>query len=457
MAVDLILPKFNMDMESGVLVKWLRAEGDHVREGDPIAEIETDKVNMEVEATADGILTGLRFAEGDTVPVTAPIATIAAEGAATAQDPRADGAAALPVPGPELLAVAAPAGADDGSGSAATGERRAIATTSAPAAAGAGGAVTTAAPGKVRATPAVRRLARERGIDLATLASPGERVTAAMLDGPARGGAGATTTAQIQPRAGGRAANTAAATAPPAGAPSAPASAAAESSRGRPLDSTRRAIAERMTKANEAPQITLTVEVRAGALSRLRASSASRPSFSALFAVAVARALRDHPALNVTFEDGFIVDHEGVHLGIAVARPAGLIVPVLHDADRLTVLEADRRIRDLVATAREGGLRLDDVRGGTFTMTSLGEAGIDVFSPLLNPPQVGILGIGRLANRVVAVGDGIRVEPTVHLSLSCDHRVIDGEPGAAFLASIRELLEAPDWLASSLAAPGKEG
>jgi pyruvate dehydrogenase E2 component (dihydrolipoamide acetyltransferase) len=233
--------------------------------------------------------------------------------------------------------------------------------------------------------------------------------------------------------------------------------AALEPSRGRPLDATRRAIAERMTRANEAPQITLTVEARAGALTRLRESGAPRPSFSALFAVAVARALRDHPNLNVTFEDGAIVDHEGVHLGIAVARPAGLIVPVLHDADRLTVAAADRRIRELVARARDGGLRLEDVSGGTFTVTSLGEAGIDVFSPLLNPPQVGILGIGRLANRVVAVGDGIRVEPTVHLSLSCDHRVIDGEPGAAFLATLRGLLEEPGWLAGSLAAPGEEG
>jgi pyruvate dehydrogenase E2 component (dihydrolipoamide acetyltransferase) len=426
-AVDLILPKFNMDMESGVLVKWLRAEGDHVREGDPIAEIETDKVNMEVEATADGILTGLRFAEGETVPVTALIATIAAEGVA------AEGVAAEPTAAPAPSEPSAPAGAAGAAGGpiapAESGTirvqaaaSRTPATTDAEAASAVGATVS----GKVRATPAVRRLARQRGIDIATFAAPGERVTAATLDAPA--------------------------IAPGTRPPTAP-----EPPRGRPLDSTRRAIAERMTRANEAPQITLTVEVRAGALSRLRESTATRPSFSALFAVAVARALRDHPNLNVTFEDGAVVDHVGVHLGIAVARPAGLIVPVLHDADRLTVADADRRIRDLVARARGGGLRLDDVNGGTFTITSLGEAGIDVFSPLLNPPQVGILGIGRLANRVIAVGDGIRIEPTVHLSLSCDHRVIDGEPGAAFLGTLRGLLEAPEWLAGSLAAPGEEG
>ena len=147
-----------------------------------------------------------------------------------------------------------------------------------------------------------------------------------------------------------------------------------------------------------------------------------------------------------------IVAHPGVDLGIAVARPEGLIVPVLRDADRLHISAADGRIRDLVARGREGRLRLDDVTGGSFTMTSLGEAGIDSFAPLLNPPQVAILGIGRLAPRVVADNDGIRVEPTVHLSLTCDHRVVDGAPGAAFLATLRGLLERPDWLAASLLA-----
>ncbi|MEZ0239721.1 MAG: dihydrolipoamide acetyltransferase family protein [Chloroflexota bacterium] len=439
--MELILPKFNMDMESGVLVKWLRAEGDHVREGDPVAEIETDKVNMEVEATADGVLTGLRFAEGDTVPVTAPIATIAAEGGAAAGPGASRTAESRAPDSPGATLVAPATGADGGP----AGGTRADARTSVQAIAPAvGSALGAGASGKVRATPAVRRLARERGIDLATLAAAGERVTAAMLEAPA---ASAATGSRV----------------PVLEAPARPGTAGGPSrsvtspALGRPLDPTRRAIAERMTKANEAPQITLTVEVRAGALSRLRASSSARPSFSALFAVAVARALRDHPALNVTFEDGHIVDHDGVQLGIAVARPAGLIVPVLHDADRLAVLDADREIRELVARARDGGLRLDDVTGGTFTITSLGEAGVDVFSPLLNPPQVGILGIGRLANRVIAIDDGIRVEPTVHLSLSCDHRVIDGEPGAAFLATLRGLIERPEWLAGSLAAPSEEG
>ncbi|HEY5629725.1 MAG TPA: 2-oxo acid dehydrogenase subunit E2, partial [Candidatus Limnocylindrales bacterium] len=219
-----------------------------------------------------------------------------------------------------------------------------------------------------------------------------------------------------------------------------------------PLDATRRAIAERMTVSNQAPQITLYVEARAGAISWIRSQATPRPSFSAIFTVAVARALRDHPNLNVTFEDGAIVPHAGVDLGIAVARPTGLIVPVLHDADRMNVIEADRAIRALVERARDGHLRVEDVTGGTFTITSLGEAGVDYFAPLLNPPQVGILGIGRLTPRAVVVDDAVRVEPTVILSLSCDHRVVDGQPGAAFLATLRGLIESPGWLADNLAA-----
>jgi len=464
---ELILPKFNMDMESAVLLKWLRAEGDRVQEGDPVAEVETDKVNMEVEATADGILFDLRYAEGDTVPVTAAIARIAPDEAAVAAargSGSASGAEAAPIA--EAAPVAARAGAPTdalagGAESAQPGPGDAPGDAPGASDAGDNGGVVTAleaaAGGKVRATPAVRRLAREHGIDLARLVRNGERVTTAAVQAAVEGReqapevrppavASAPAPAQLAPPQ--------AAASPTArvGAPSLATATSPVAPTGIPLDATRRAIAERMTKANEAPQITLNVEVRIGALSRLRQEATPRPSFSAIFAIAVARALRDHPNLNSTFEDGMIVTHAAVDLGIAVARPAGLIVPVLHDADRLTVAEADRKIRDLAARARDARLRLGDVSGGSFTITSLGEAGVDHFSPLLNPPQVGILGIGRIAPRVIAVDGGIRVEPTVVLSLTCDHRVIDGEPGAAFLATLRGLLESPGWLAGSMAA-----
>ena len=449
MTTDLILPKFNMDMEGAVLLRWLRAEGDRVELGEPVAEVETDKVNMEVEATADGFLFDLRYAEGDTVPVTMTIARIAEDEAAMVQAQRASGPASRQhAPAPEDGSEPGPATRPAAASSAEPSDAQPLVEV-ASAGASATAHAAAARGGKVRATPAVRRLAREHGIDITTLGTRESRVTAEHVQAAIDEGRRhvptppSPTTRSLPP----------AAVPDRPAAPPPPASLSVAAAAGRvPLDATRRAIAARMMEAKDVPQITLFVEVRCGSLSRLREQAPVRPSFSAIFAVAVARALRDHPKLNTTFEDGMIVAHPGVDLGIAVARPEGLIVPVLRDADRLHVSAADSRIRDLVARGREGRLRLDDVTGGSFTMTSLGEAGIDSFAPLLNPPQVAILGIGRLAPRVVPDNDGIRVEPTVHLSLTCDHRVVDGAPGAAFLATLRGLLERPDWLAASMAA-----
>lgn len=433
MTTDLILPKFNMDMETAVLVRWLHADGDRVEEGDPVAEIETDKVNMEVEAITGGILCGLRFAPGDVVPVTVPIASIAPDEAA-AEAVRAS-------IGAQPAEPEAPAGAGEAPSADAARSDTTVGEPAAKEAEVAEGTGQTSS--RPRATPAIRRLAREHGIDLAQLADADGRVTPAALQAAIEQG-----TSAAAPQA-----PAAAAQAPAVPAPSVPTPGETARPAGTtrtPLDATRRAIAERMTTASKVPQITLTVEVRAGTLVRLRDESVARPSFSAIFAIAAARAIRDHPLVNSTFEDGMVITHAAVDLGIAVARPAGLIVPILRDADRLTVLEADAKIRDLVARARAGQLRLDEVSGGSFTITSLGEAGVDNFTPLLNPPQVAILAIGRLAPRVVPIENGIAVEPTVGLSLACDHRVIDGAPGAEFLATLRRLLEAPTWLAASL-------
>ncbi len=426
MSVELILPKFNMDMDSAVLVRWLREDGDRIEEGEPVAEVETDKVNMEVEATVGGILCALRYRPGDVVPVTAPLASIAAD-EAEAETARA---AASAVTSPAASVEAAPAAAGP---SPASGDNGVVGTAPAPSPPASDEPALLGGTTRVRATPVIRRRAREAGIDLASLVGAGGRVTSSILQ------------AAVQARTTGVTAG-----------PTAPAVDAlpprAEGVTRTPLDATRRAIAERMTRAGAVPQISLTVEARVAELVRLRDRSVARPSFSAIFAVAAARAIRDHPIVNSTFEDGVIVTRPGVDMGIAVARPAGLIVPVLRDADRLTVLQADPRIRELVTRARDGQLRLDEVSGGTFTITSLGEAGIDHFTPLLNPPQVAILAIGRIAQRVVPIENGVAVEPTVHLTLTCDHRVIDGAPGAEYLATLRRLLEAPSWLAASLQA-----
>jgi pyruvate dehydrogenase E2 component (dihydrolipoamide acetyltransferase) len=368
LATEVRLPRFNMDMTEGTIVRWFRAEGERVGEGDPLCEVETDKVNMEVEAPAAGILCS-PVGEGETVPVATVIARLAADEAEAS-----------------AIGSGAPAGGDGG----ATG-------------------------GRVRAVPRARRLAAEHGIQLAALADADGRVSLEAVQ------------AAIARSTGGRAEGA------PAAGP-------------RPLDPTRRAIAARMTRAQAAPHITLEVEVRFGPLLGWRAERDPRPSTTALVAAATLRALRAHPLINSTFEEGLLTTHERVNLGVAVARPQGLVVPVLRDADGLTVIELDRRLRELIQRARAGRLGLDDTAGGTFSISSLGGAGVDRFTALVNPPQVAILAVGRIADRVAPIRGGIGVERTACLSLGCDHRVVDGAPGAAFLASLKEAIEEPDWL-----------
>lgn len=473
MATPIILPMFNMDMEEGVLLRWLVAEGATVREGDPLCEIETDKVNMEVEAPGNGVLAGLQYAEGAHIPVTSVIAYLAKDAADAATVGSGAGTAA---PGGEPAPVAAagtgptPAAATGAATPAAAPAPAAAAP--APAAAAAAASTAGAGGGQVddpyltggrrRASPAVRRLAREHGIALADVADRHGRVTmdalrAAIAAGPAP--------APVAPASApaGAPATPAPAPATPAAPPAilaptistslltlpaaTPAAAGPGDGERHPLEGTRRRIADRMVVAHQAPHITLVREARVPELMRLRAALApAPPSVTALFAAATIRALQAHPAVNSTFEDGQVVSHRQVNLGIAVARPEGLIVPVLRDAQALSVMDLSARIRQLVDAARGGRLSMSDVSDGTFTITSLGEAGIDMFSPLVNPPQVAILGIGRITERVVPIENGIGVVPTVYLSLTCDHRVVDGAPGAEFLATLARDLESPTWL-----------
>ena len=300
-----------------------------------------------------------------------------------------------------------------------------------------------------RAAPAVRRLAREHGIALADISDRDGRVSMSAIRAAI---------ATASPQAMGGAAAEAPTTATPAGARALNTtpvalqrtSSPAPSGGRRPLEGARRRIAERMSTAHEAPHITLVREVQVAELVRLRKALApTAPSITALIAAATIRALRAHPDLNSTFEEGAIIGHEDVNLGIAVARPEGLIVPVIHGAQNLSVMALADEMRRLGEAARTGGLTIADVSDGSFTITSLGQAGIDLFSPLVNPPQVAILGVGRVLDRVVPIPSGIGVVPTVFLSLTCDHRVIDGYPGAEFLATLAEALETPTWLWAS--------
>ncbi|MGH7904705.1 MAG: 2-oxo acid dehydrogenase subunit E2, partial [Candidatus Dormibacteraceae bacterium] len=216
------------------------------------------------------------------------------------------------------------------------------------------------------------------------------------------------------------------------------------------LGATRRAIAARMVRAHEAPHITLSVEVRFAELLGLRERWAGdRPSITAMIGAATCRALSDHPLLNSTFEGGVLTTAREVNLGFAVARPEGLVVPVVQGAGALSVDALSDRLAALVGRARAGGLGAGETSNGTFTITSLGAAGVDHFAALINPPQVAILAVGRVADRVLPIAGGVGVVSAAHLSLTTDHRVVDGHPGALFLATLKELLEAPGWMRGS--------
>ena len=410
MAVPVVLPRFNMEMEEATVHRWMVAEGQLVAEGDPLCEVETDKVNMEVEAPADGVVAGIRVAEGATVAINSVLAYIAADQAEAAG----------------LQPGSAPSGVDQSSQDVAGGSHpsdrvvgvlpqipsqvlgQATERHPEPAA---------GTPLRIQAPPAAKRMANERGLDLATLADADGRVTMAAV----------------------RAALAKASVSPPP-APTA----------GQALSATRRAIATRMLRSHSAPHITLHVEVRFRSLLELRAAwQGRRPSISAMLAAATCRALGQHRLLNSTFEDELLTMHPDVNLGVAVARPEGLIVPVLRHADGLGIDELNSRLGELVERARQARLDAQDTSGGTFTITSLGEAGVDLFAPLVNPPQVAILAVGRIADRVVPIAGGIGVESTAYLSLTSDHRVVDGHPGAMFLDCLKGLLEAPGWMVES--------
>ncbi len=420
MAVPLIMPRFGMTQTEATIVRWLKQEGEAVEAGEPVLEVSTDKVVMDVEAPDSGILRGLRYRADAVVPVTETIAYIAAPGEPWTPPAEATTAAATPPPAapepvkatPLARRMAAEQGVD-------------LATV---AGGGPGGRVTSgdvqaylsAGPEKVRATPAARRAAREGGLDLAQVAGSGPR-------------------GRVQ------AADVAAALARPAP--------AAASETVVPLAGMRRTIAGRMAEsARTAPHIELQIDVdmaRAEALRQaFNAAGEVKVSTTAQIVKACAWALGRHPYLNATLRD------DGIHLlpqanvGVAVALAEGLIVPVVHDAGRKGVAEIAAEIAELSRRAREGRLGVADVTGGTFTVSNLGMLGIDRFKAIINPPESAILAVGRIVRRpVVGDGDSLVIHPIMTVNLSADHRVVDGAVAARFLADLRQALEEPGWLA----------
>ena len=418
MATEVKLPRLGQGMESGTIVKWLKSEGEAVKKREPLYELDTDKVTQEVEAEADGVLLKIVVTEGE-VEVGSTVGVIGKEG--ETWEPPADS-------GPGSDNGGAPQSAEKpAEAPAREPERAAGRAEAAQEAADQPATAATGADGRVKASPLARRIARERGLDLARIrgTGPDGRIVADDVE-----------QAEAQPAA-------AAAAQPPA-------LAATGEPQTIELSSTRKTIARRLTEAWQAPvfQLQVTADmaaalaVRAALVERLREGE-TKPTVNDLLTKLVAAALVRHPAVNAHFTGETIVRFPNAHVGIAVAAPNGLIVPVVRDADRRTIAEIAAARSDLVGRARDGKLRREDLDGGTFTISNLGMFGIDRFTAVLNPPQAAILAVGQVSEQPVAVDGEVVVRPVAHLTLTCDHRAIDGADGAEFLQTLTRLLEQP--------------
>jgi pyruvate dehydrogenase E2 component (dihydrolipoamide acetyltransferase) len=367
---DVIMPALGVAQDTGRVVRWLSAEGESVSKGQPLIEIETDKVTVELEAPADGTLAAITSHAGDDAPVGSVIALILAPGES---------------------APAAPEAPSE-----------------------------TPPPARAPASPVARRMAREGGIDLVALTM--------RLGRPAQA-------RDVETELG------------RATAPAAPAEAASIS----PVGSVWRTMAERtLASWQTTPHFALQREINASRLlgwqALARARSGVRITVTDLLVRAAADALVRHPALNRTWSQGGLVEHPSIGIGLAVAVADGLVVPVIHEADTLTLAEIAARRDEIVTRAQAGRLEPADVRGGTFTISNLGMYGVDAFTAIINAPQAAIVAIGRIADRVLPLAGVPAVQPGMTITLSCDHRALDGARAASFLQTLCETLEEPAGL-----------
>jgi pyruvate dehydrogenase E2 component (dihydrolipoamide acetyltransferase) len=420
MITKVVLAKLSPTMEEGTIVKWTKQEGDAVKVGDVLAEIETDKANMEMEALGPGVLRKVLVPAGGKAPVGALIGVIADAGediaavlaeAASAPAPPAAPAAAAPAPAPVAPAPApAPAASP----------------VAAPAAA------RVAPGGRVKASPLARAIAAQRNVPLASVAGsgPGGRIVKRDVEGylaapPAPAYQAAT-----------------AASRPAVPVPSVPPGTAI------PLTSMRRTIAKRLAESMyTAPHFYVTVEIDMDAAVSLREQLVRaedvKVSYNDLVLKACAKALTRFPTVNASWTGEAIQTHAEVHLGVAVSLAEGLITPVVRNADRKHVVEISREVKDLAARAREKKLKPEEFMGSTFTVSNLGMFDVTEFTAIINPPESCILAVGAVRKVPVVKGDQLAVGHRMKVTLSSDHRVVDGALAARFLAEVRRLLENP--------------
>ncbi|HEX5417527.1 MAG TPA: dihydrolipoamide acetyltransferase family protein [Chloroflexota bacterium] len=418
MPADIVMPRLSDTMESGTVARWLKHEGDTITKGEPIADIETDKAMMPLEADVSGTISKILLPEGESAPIGTTIAIVAKSGEAAVPRPAAPTPAATPTAPPSAPARPAEPVAEP------------VAAPSIP-----------SSSERLLVSPVARRLAEEMHIDLRSVVGtgPNGRITREDVEAVTRVGQ-----AQLAP-----------AEVAKAGPPPAVAALGTVPSVSHPLTRLQETVARRMVQSKTTvPHFYLTTEIDMAAAARLRGTlnaewTDAHVGFTDLLVRAVALALEAFPLVNASWQQDHLDYHEAVNVGLAVATEGGgLLVPVIKRANQSGLRQLSVEIKDLVKRTREGKNRPGDFEGGTFTISNLGAWAIDNFLAIINPPESAILAVGRIEKRPVARGDQIVLSERVNLSLSCDHRVFYGAYGAEFMTKLRDLLEQPYSLLS---------
>jgi pyruvate dehydrogenase E2 component (dihydrolipoamide acetyltransferase) len=436
MATKVHMEALSPTMEEGQVVQWLKSEGDTVKSGDVLAEIETDKATMELVARGDGVLRKITVKEGETAPVGEVIAMIAAEDedlgdddAPDARDASDDEDASADAPDgkaeedkEEEDAETPKAKKESGDAKKADGDES-------------GEDEPTGDGGRIKASPVARRLASEEGVELAGIegSGPGGRIIKRDVEEAVKAG--------------------------PAEKAAAPAAAAAVSARPGdgpdsekvPLSQMRKTIAKRLVESiGPIPHFFLTIDVDMSRAVEARARinrdlerDGVKISYNDIVLKATAMALARHPECNAHWGGDHVVRFNRVHLGVAVAIEDGLITPVIRDADRKGMAAISAEVRELAGRAREKKLKPEEYTGATFSVSNLGMFGIEQFTAVINPPEAGILAVGAMEERAVVVDGELDIQPRMKITMSCDHRVIDGALGSQFLQTLRRILEEP--------------
>jgi pyruvate dehydrogenase E2 component (dihydrolipoamide acetyltransferase) len=443
MPVEIVMPRLSDTMERGTVARWLKKEGEEVKKGEPLAEIETDKATLPLESFYNGRVGRIMLPEGGSAPIGEPIATILRPGeeggGASASSASAPSSAPTPTAAPAAPVAPRPPApsATEATTPAARAEPPASATTTTP-------SVGAAGQPPIPASPLARRVAEELGVDLATVkgTGPNGRITREDVEGAARAGsapAAAPTAPAVSPptRTIPPATESPAAVTPPPGPVE------------RPLTRMQETIARRMSQSKTTvPHFYVTIEADVTALMALREQlnaswTETRVGVEDMVVKALGIALTEFPIVNASWQNDRLVYHQQVNVGVALAVENGLLVPVLHDVQAMSLRTLSQEIKELRRRARDNQAQTRDFQGGTFTVSNLGPYGVDEFLAIVNPPESGILALGAVERKPVARGDQVVISQRMRLSLSADHRVYYGATAAQFLGRVRELLEKP--------------